>query len=154
MTSNQFNNLKIGDIVMNANCTAEVSVMDINRNRGLVNTGGAWRRYTTIRFASSKKLSDDFTQLPPVTHMTFSVKMLNKFMVSEAAIIHTIIRAGEDGFVGNNETLCEASQICTSTCSANVIIPRLCREGLITREHMAHSMTRFRINMDAVKEYL
>ena len=141
MTTNQFNNLKIGDIVMNANCTAEVAVMDINRNRGLVNTGGAWRKYTTIRF-------------PKETHMTFSVKMINRFSLAESAIIHTVLRAGEDGFVGTNESLCEASQICASTSSANVVIPRLCRERIITRDNLANKVTRFRLNMEEVEEYI
>lgn len=154
MTLNQFNNLKIGDIVMNANCTAEVAVMDINRNRGLVNTGGAWRKYTTIRFPKEKELPSEFTRLPKVTHMTFSVKMINKFSLVESAIIHTILRAGEDGFVGTNESLCEASQICASTCSANIVIPRLCKARIITRDNLAYRVTRFRINMNAVEEYL
>ena len=154
MTTNQFNNLKIGDIVMNANCTAEVAVMDINRNRGLVNTGGAWRKYTTIRFPKEKELPSEFTRLPKVTHMTFSVKMINRFSLAESAIIHTVLRAGESGFVGTYESLCEASRICASTSSANVVIPRLCRERIITRDNLANKVTRFRLNMEEVEEYL
>lgn len=154
MTLKQFNTLQIGDMVMNSNRTAEIPVSDINRNRGLICTGGSWRNYIAVRLPRTKELPVNFTVLEPVTHITFSVKMINRFALAEAAIILTVLRAGDDGFVGTNETLCAAAQVCVSAASANIIIPRLCKEGILRREPLAHSATRYHLNRQLIEEYL
>ena len=51
MTEKQFNELRIGDKVMNGSLTGEVVVLDIDRNKATINTGGTWRSAKNVRLA-------------------------------------------------------------------------------------------------------
>lgn len=153
MTEKQFEQLKIGDKVMNSSLTKVVTVQDINRPKGLVNTGGAWRKYRGISMSDRPVLST-FTRLEPVTQITLPVKMLKRYPLIDVVTIETIRRAGTEGFIGTNETLRNATQICTAGISMfTLVILRLSRDGLITRERLAHSTTRFMVNEEKLKQY-
>ena len=152
MTEKQFAELKVGDMVMNNTLTKQVEVLDINRPRGLVNTGGAWRNRKNVRLPGLP-MPDHFTKLEPATHFNISIKMLKRFTTLECIILHTIMRAGPDGFIGTNETLCEATQLCRSFCTFTVLISRLSREGFVTRDCLDKKVSRFMIDEEKFKEY-
>ena len=152
MTEKQFESLKVGDKVMNNALTKEVPVIDINRQKGIINTGGAWRRFKNVKLAGIP-VPDHFTRLEPLTHITLPVKMLKRYPLLDTVILHTILRAGPDGFVGTNETLCDATQLCRSAGTFNVIIMRLVREGLVIRENLAKKVTRFLVDEERAKDF-
>ena len=153
MTEKQFNQLKVGDIVMNNALTKQVQVLDICRNRGLINTGGAWRKYKGVYLARGP-LPEHFTRLEPVTHFNLSIKALKRYSLLEVIIIHTIHRAGPKGFIGNNETLREATQMNNSIATINLLMSHLTRDGIVIRECLAGKASRFTINEELAKEYL
>ena len=152
MTEKQFADLKVGDMVMNNALTKQVEVLDINRKREMINTGGAWRLRKNVRLPGPPP-PDHFTKLEPATHFNISVKMLKRFTTLECIILHTIMRAGPDGFVGTNETLCEATQLCRSFSTFTVLISRLVREGFVVRDCLARKVTRFTLNETEFQNY-
>jgi hypothetical protein len=153
MTEKQFNQLQIGDKVMNNTLTGETTVVDINRQDGTINTGGPWRKFNGVHLADPTK-PQNYTVLEPVTHVTLSIIMLRRYSLLEAVLVQTILRAGTEGFIGTNETLCDATQLCRSLSTFNTIISRLIREGIIMRENLAGKASRYTINLDKAKQYL
>ena len=152
MTEKQFNQLRVGDMVMNRTLTKEVPVIDINRKNGLINTGGSWRRHKDVRMAGVTV--EEPTVLAPVTHITFSVKSLKRYPILDMVILKTILRAGPGGFIGTSASLCEATQICKSQSVFKKIIFIMDRDKIIVREPLPLKLTRFTVNMDKAKDYL
>ena len=153
MTIKSFAELKIGDKVLNGNYTKEVTVTDINREKGMILAGGVWRKFTGVRF-TEKDTQMPLTQLEPVTEMTFTVRMLKRFSIAEAAILQTIHRAGPKGYIGNNERLCRDAQIINTSSTYNLLISRLCRDGYIHRHNLAGRLSQFTLVSDKVKQYI
>lgn len=153
MTTKQFNELHIGDMVMNNALTKEVPVLDINRKLGSINTGGSWRRYKNVKLAGMP-VPEHFTCLEPVTHVTLSMNMLKRYSLLDAIIISTIRRAGPEGYIGTNETLCEHTQLCRSISTFNTIISRLTHEGIVIRENLAKKASRYTIDAEKAEPYL
>lgn len=153
MTAKQFQQLKVGDIVMNSALTKEVKVLDISRSKGLINTGGAWRRFKGVCLAGIPK-PENFTRLEPVTHVTLSIKALKRFSLVEVLLVDAIRRAGPNGFLGNNETLLRATQMDKSIHTANVLLNRLVRDGIVIRENLANKATLFFVDEEKAKDYL
>lgn len=153
MTEKQFNSLKIGDKVMDASLTKEKVVTDIDREAGRLNTGGTWRKYKHVRLAGIPA-PEHFTRLEPITHITLPIKALMRHPLVEIAIVQTILRAGPEGFVGTNDTLFEAVQVCTSNSTFSPTVGRMCREGILLREPLEGRVTRYFVNPAVLKEYM
>lgn len=153
MTKEQFESLNIGDMVLGTQGGKELRVTDICRTRGLICTGGTWRKRSAV--AVPDNWDDKFrTRLEPVYRYSFSVKMLRRFGLVISATILTLKRAGKDGFVGSNENLCDALQIGVPRSTFYAFYKRMCAENIITVEKTSTSLKRYRLNEDAVKDYL
>ena len=138
---------------MNHGLTKEVQVLDICRQRGLINTGGAWRKYRSVCL-TRVALPEHFTRLEPVTHFNLSVKALKRYSLLEVILINTIHRAGPSGFIGSNETLRDATQMQHSIATINLLMSRLTRDGIIIRDCLANKASVFTINEELAKDYL
>lgn len=153
MTEKQFNELRIGDKVMNGSLTGEVVVLDIDRNNATINTGGTWRLAKNVRLAGILT-PDHFTKLDKLTHITLPIKAVLKYPLLDIAIIQTIHRAGPEGFIGTNDTLFDAIQVCRSIGTFNPTISRLMREGVIRRECLPGKVTKWFVDDEVAQEYI
>lgn len=153
MTEKQFNELRIGDKVMNGSLTGEVVVLDIDRNNATINTGGTWRLAKNVRLAGILT-PDHFTKLDKLTHITLPIKAVLKYPLLDIAIIQTIHRAGPEGFIGTNDTLFDAIQVCRSIGTFNPTISRLMREGVIRRECLPGKVTKWFVSDEVAQEYI
>ena len=164
MTEKQFNELRIGDKVMNGSLTGEVVVLDIDRNNATINTGGTWRLAKNVRLAGiltpdhftklDKLTPDHFTKLDKLTHITLPIKAVLKYPLLDIAIIQTIHRAGPEGFIGTNDTLFDAIQVCRSICTFKPTISRLLREGRVRRECLPGKVTKWFVSDEVAQEYI
>lgn len=153
MTEKQFNELRIGDKVMNGSLTGEVVVLDIDRNNATINTGGTWRSAKNVRLAGILT-PDHFTKLEKLTHITLPIKAVLKYPLLDIAIIQTIHRAGPEGFIGTNDTLFDAIQVCRSISTFNPTISRLLREGRVRRECLPGKVTKWFVSDEVAQEYI
>lgn len=153
MTKEQFDTLKIGDLVVSTRGGKQIPVTDICRNREIICTGGTWRKRKDVYVPESRK-SSIRTTLPSIHQYTFSVKMLQKFGFVVSATILTLKRAGEEGFVGSNDNLREALQIDIPRTTFYAFYKRMRKEGIISVERTSTNLNRYRLNREAVKEYL
>lgn len=153
MTEKQFNELRIGDKVMNGSLTGEVVVLDIDRNNATINTGGTWRLAKNVRLAGILT-PDHFTKLDKLTHITLPIKAVLKYPLLDIAIIQTIHRAGPEGFIGTNDTLFDAIQVCRSISTFNPTISRLLREARVRRECLPGKVTKWFVDDEVAQEYI
>lgn len=153
MTKEQFESLKIGDIVLSASSGKQLRVTDICRNRGLLCTGGTWRKRSAV--SVPEDWQDKYrTSLPPVREYTFSTKMLQRFGLVVSATILTLRRAGEEGFIGSNENLCDALQIGIPHSTFYAFYKRMVSDKVIVVERTPTRLNRYRLNEETVNKYL
>lgn len=152
MTKEQFETLRIGDLVLGTK-KKEVRVTDICRTRGLICTGGIWRKRADVALPERQK-EKLRTKLAPIHHYTFSVKLLQKYGLVISATILTLKRCGSEGFVGSNENLCESLQLGVPKSTFYAFYKRMCKENIIIVERTSTNICRYSLNEEAVKEFL
>jgi S1-C subfamily serine protease len=128
-------------------------VTDIDREAGRLNTGGTWRKYKHVRLAGIPA-PEHFTRLEPITHITLPIKAVLKYPLLDIAIIQTIHRAGPEGFIGTNDTLFDAIQVCRSISTFNPTISRLLREARVRRECLPGKVTKWFVDDEVAQEYI
>lgn len=151
MTKDQFMNLKIGDRVLSSDRSAVLSITDIHRDKGLVNTGKHWMSFRGVTLVAEEKYK--LTEIEPPTHILFSVAMLKEFGLIGSAIILAIRRAGPEGFVGSNESLVRASGFADVRGSYGFLVRPLVDKNVVRRELVSRTVTRFTLVEENLVKY-
>lgn len=150
MTKEQFEQLSIGDYVTGSKPGTVVRVTDINRRRGLVCTGGTWRKRQDVKPTATwqDRLA---TRLPPVREYRFPVTMLARLGLVQSAIVTTVRRAGEGGYVGTQTSLRLDLRLEVSASTFHAAYKNLNILGLVTMEKIGSSYNRFRVSEEALE---
>lgn len=147
MTEEQFNNLRIGDEVLQYRTQRVVKVIDIDRPNKKLQTGTCWRRSKEIQLPPPEF---ELTPEERLETLTFPVKMLTKYGLLQSCVILSLQRAGKDGFVGTMESLAKSAQVYTTANSCRGIINLLVRSGAVTRERLTSFVYRFKLTDEAL----
>lgn len=153
MTKEQFEHLKIGDDVLNAKKDARVKVTDICRRRGLLCTGGTWRKRSDVEMPEGWENSN-LTKLPPVRKYTFPVAMLAEMGLIQSAIIVTLQRCSGCCFVGSLTSLRLALQLDIPNATFFAAYKKLHKEGYISMERLGAWGSRYSLNEEKIKHLL
>lgn len=150
MTKEQFEQLNIGDHVTGTKNGTLVRVIDIQRDRQLVNTGGTWRRRQDIYMPDGSKDSLA-TRLPAIKQYTFPVHMLKKHGLIQSAILVTVRRAGPEGYVGTLTSLNQATQLGVAQATFFAAWKNLHTPRLVTMQKIGSKYNRFQLSEEALK---
>jgi len=150
MTKEQFEQLKIGDHVTGTKNGTLVKILDIQRDRQLVNTGGTWRRRQDIKMPDAAK-DNLATRLPAIKQYTFPVHMLKKHGLIQSAILVTVRRAGPDGYVGTLTSLNQAIQLDLPQATFHTVWKNLHTLGLVTMQKIDSKHNRFQLSEESLK---
>lgn len=151
MEKSDFDKLRIGDEVLGVQ-SRKLTVKDINRKTGKIQTGGQWRSYKDVALPGASARINP-TNIPPLDEFTvFRTRMLLDFGFSKSVIMKTIHDAGASGLVASSEQLAIRIGL-VSTHLLRSLVPQMIAAGLITRQKIAGCTYRFRLAAEVEEKY-
>lgn len=129
MTIDQFNSLRIGHEVMRTDGSGTLRVTEIDRAGRRIQTSGPWRYYKHVDLPPASLNMTPRIELPQ--EVTYPVSMLKKYGLIQTAIILAVQKAGPGGFIGDMDTLCHNTVVCTVRQTCRNVMSQMVRAGVL-----------------------